>query len=49
MKKESIKNIIIACTDLNVVLEKSDSSINIIDSSKCLAEAVINKYLKLAK
>lgn len=49
VKKESIKNIIIACTDLNVVLEKSHSSINIIDSSKCLAEAVINKYLKLAK
>ncbi|NMS90546.1 amino acid racemase [Clostridioides difficile] len=49
VKKESIENIIIACTDLNVVFEKSHSSINIIDSSKCLAEATINKYLKLAK
>lgn len=49
VKKESIENVIIACTDLNVVFEKSHSSINIIDSSKCLAEAAIIKYLKLAK
>ncbi|WP_227450240.1 amino acid racemase [Clostridioides sp. ES-S-0108-01] len=49
VKKESIENVIIACTDLNVVFEKSHSSINIIDSSKCLAKATINKYLKLVK
>lgn len=49
VKNKSIENIVIACTDLNVVLKKSCPSINIIDSSKCLAESVINKYLKLAK
>lgn len=46
VKKEDIESIIIACTDLNVVLEKSHSKINIIDSSKCLAESVINNYLQ---
>ncbi|HAU4951489.1 TPA: amino-acid racemase, partial [Clostridioides difficile] len=29
--------------------EKSYPSINIVDSSKCLAESVVNKYLKLVK
>ncbi len=45
VKKEYIESIIIACTDLNVVLEKTHTPINIIDSSKCLAEAVVSKYL----
>lgn len=49
VKKESIENIVIACTDLNVVLEKAHPPINIIDSSKCLAESVVSKYLKLDK
>lgn len=44
-EKESIESIIIACTDLNAVLKKMHPSINIVDSSKCLAEAVISKYL----
>jgi aspartate racemase len=49
VKKESIENIVIACTDLNVVLEKAPPSINIIDSSKCLAKAVVSEYLELDK
>ncbi|MTK11031.1 MAG: amino-acid racemase, partial [Clostridiaceae bacterium] len=49
VKKESIENIVIACTDLNVVLEKAHPSINIIDSSKCLAKAVVSEYLELDK
>ncbi|KEJ01975.1 amino acid racemase [Clostridium botulinum] len=49
VKKESIENIVIACTDLNVVLEKAHPQINIIDSSKCLAETVVSKYLELVK
>lgn len=48
-KKESIENIVIACTDLNVVLEKTHPQINIIDSSKCLAESVVRKYLESVK
>jgi len=43
--KESIDSIIIACTDLNVVLAKAKPSANIIDSSKCLAGTVVRRYL----
>lgn len=49
VKKESVENIVIACTDLNVVLEKAYPSINIIDSSKCLAKSVVSEYLELNK
>lgn len=49
VKNESIQNIVIACTDLNAVLEKVHHSINIIDSSKCLAESTVSKYLELTK
>lgn len=48
-KSKAIKNIIVSCTDLNVVLKKTPNSLNIIDSSRCLAESVINKYLELVK
>lgn len=34
---------------VNVVLEKAHPQINIIDSSKCLAETVVSKYLELVK
>ncbi|SNS90000.1 aspartate racemase [Anaerovirgula multivorans] len=47
VKKESIENIVIACTDLNIVLEKANPSIDVIDSSKCLAKSVVSKYLEL--
>lgn len=49
VKKESIENIIIACTDLNAILEKAHPPINIIDSSKCLAKSVVRNYLELNK
>lgn len=42
---EDVQNIIIGCTDLNPVLRKALLQINIVDSSKCLAEAVVKKYL----
>lgn len=48
-KKESVESIVIACTDLNVVLEKAHTQINIVDSSKCLAKSVVSKYLQLSK
>jgi aspartate racemase len=47
VKRKDIKNIIVGCTDLNAVLRKTPISIDIIDSSRCLAESVINKYLEL--
>jgi len=45
-RKESVESVIIACTDLNVVLKKEKSSVYIIDSSKCLAQSVVRKYLE---
>jgi len=45
---KGIDSIIIACTDLNVVLKDSINRYNItfIDSSECLAKAVVREYLK---
>lgn len=47
VKKESIDSVIIACTDLNALLENKDYKLNLIDSSKCLANTTISKYLEL--
>ena len=41
----NVKQAVIACTDLNVVLPYSDSDIAFIDSTDSLAKAVVNKYL----
>lgn len=49
LKNESVDNIVLACTDLNVILKKVQPSLKIIDSAKCLAEAVIIKYLEMIK
>lgn len=46
LEKEHIENVVIACTDLNVILSKSSVYFNAIDSSKCLAEAVVKQYLE---
>ena len=37
--------IIIACTDLNAVTDRINTSVKIIDSSQCLAHSVVKKYL----
>lgn len=44
--REGVENIIIACTDLNVIVEKVNLTINIVDSSKCLAAKVVGEYTK---
>ncbi|MDF2985283.1 MAG: aspartate racemase [Eubacterium sp.] len=46
---ENIENIVVACTDLNVVLENMHPQINIIDSSRCLAKSMVSKYLESNK
>ncbi|KKB75531.1 MULTISPECIES: aspartate/glutamate racemase family protein [Bacillus] len=43
---EEIDAAVIACTDLNVVTDKQ-SAIRCIDSSSCLAKAIVHKYLAL--
>ena len=45
VKSEDVQSIIIACTDLNPILKKISTELNIVDSSKCLAAAVIKKIL----
>lgn len=45
IESESVESIVIACTDLNVVTGKVNTSINIIDSSENLAKATVKKYL----
>lgn len=47
IRVEQIENVIVACTDLNAVLEHSKYPINIIDSSNSLAKAVVENYLKI--
>ncbi|PGZ97813.1 amino-acid racemase [Bacillus pseudomycoides] len=42
---ETVDAVVIACTDLNVVLEETQNNLHFIDSSTCLAKAVVNKYL----
>lgn len=49
VKKESVDSIIVACTDLNIILKEESIPLNVIDSSLCLAKATISEYLKLFK
>ncbi|MFP7285693.1 amino acid racemase [Shouchella clausii] len=44
---DTIDTAIIACTDLNVVTDKKSGDISLVDSSTCLAEAIVHKYLSL--
>ena len=46
---EKVDTAIIACTDLNVVTDKKSSDITFVDSSACLAQAIVNKYVSLTK
>ncbi|MGO0063507.1 aspartate/glutamate racemase family protein [Brevibacillus fluminis] len=45
---DSVDAAIIACTDLNVVLDKAAHPVHLVDSSACLARATVNRYLSLA-
>lgn len=45
----TVDAVVIACTDLNVVIETSQHHFHIVDSSTYLAKAVVNKYLSLQK
>lgn len=46
---ETVDGVIIACTDLNVVLNTGAHSLYLVDSSACLAKAVVNEYLSNKK
>lgn len=42
---EAVDSVIIACTDLNVVSNAGTNNLYFVDSSVCLAKAVVHKYL----
>ncbi|SFJ97532.1 MULTISPECIES: aspartate/glutamate racemase family protein [unclassified Bacillus (in: firmicutes)] len=46
---ETVDAVVIACTDLNVVLETEQNNLHFVDSSTCLAKAIVNKYLSHQK
>lgn len=46
LKRERIDAVILACTDLNVVSADRKVGLRIIDSSECLAKAVVRTYLE---
>ncbi len=45
--KTSVEKIIIACTDLNVVVDYDDKRIEFIDSSQSLASGLVLQYLQM--
>jgi len=45
VKKAGVEKIIVACTDLNVVIESKSNGIEFIDSAKALASSLIESYL----
>ena len=47
--KAEVDTILLACTDLNVVLKAVSPAFQIIDSSACLAEEVVKKWTELEK
>ncbi|MEI4799740.1 amino acid racemase [Bacillus sp. FJAT-51639] len=46
---ETVDAVVIACTDLNVILETKQNHLYVVDSSTCLAKAIVNKYLAYQK
>ncbi len=44
LRKEKIEGIILACTDLPIVLKEKDCKIKMFDSAKIIAEASIDRY-----
>jgi len=48
-REEGIDTLLVACTDLNVVMKTVKSPFPIIDSSACLAEAIVEKWNELKK
>ncbi|WP_156735893.1 aspartate/glutamate racemase family protein [Bacillus velezensis] len=46
---EKADTVIIACTDLNMVTDQKRSRLTFVDSSACLAQAIVNKYVSLTK
>ncbi len=47
LQKAGVDTILLACTDLNVVLKAVKTPFQVVDSSVCLAEAIVENWKKL--
>lgn len=47
LQRAKVDTIILACTDLNVLFKKIHAPFQIVDSSACLAEAIVRKWKSL--
>jgi aspartate racemase len=47
VRKEDITHVVVACTDLNILVTGIRGTLNMIDSARCLAEATVKKYLMI--
>lgn len=45
LSQAHIDTILLACTDLSPLAQAADSTFKVVDSSRCLAEAVVRHYL----
>ena len=45
--EEGIDTVILACTDLTVVIKNDDERLSIVDSSQGLAKSLINAYTRI--
>ncbi|QUI21825.1 amino acid racemase [Vallitalea pronyensis] len=48
IQEEGVRHVVVACTDLTMLIEEN-STLNYIDSSMALAEAVVQEYVKRKK
>jgi aspartate racemase len=47
LQKAGVDTVVLACTDLNVVLQSTSPPLKIVDSSLCLAEEIVKKWEEL--
>ena len=45
LRQEAVSTIMTACTDLNVITDRVQTDITIVDSTRCLAQALVREYL----
>lgn len=48
LRSHHVDTIVLACTDLNAISKKIEASFKVIDSSLCLARAIVKKYAEIS-
>jgi len=44
----SVDSVVVACTDINVIFNHNQYDLHFVDSSTCLAQAIVKKYLSIS-